>query len=89
MGGLGIRADLRPGAGAGGPAGYRYGYKRLFLAGLSLFTLASVACGVSMQELLLFLFIVLQNGNFFFKFSLLFHCLYLFVFLQLLFRVRK
>ena len=25
----------------------RYGYKRLFLAGLSLFTLASVACGVS------------------------------------------
>ena len=31
------------------PAGFgdRYGSKRLFLAGLSLFTLASVACGVS------------------------------------------
>ena len=30
-----------------GQAGDRYGYKRLFLAGLSLFTLASVACGIS------------------------------------------
>jgi MFS family permease len=30
-----------------GRLGDRYGYKRLFLTGLSLFTLASVACGVS------------------------------------------
>ena len=30
-----------------GRLGDRYGYKRLFLARLSLFTLASVACGVS------------------------------------------
>jgi MFS family permease len=30
-----------------GRLGDQYGYKRLFLAGLSLFTLASVACGVS------------------------------------------
>jgi MFS family permease len=30
-----------------GRLGDRYGYKRLFLIGLSLFTLASVACGVS------------------------------------------
>ncbi|HET6187024.1 MAG TPA: MFS transporter [Trebonia sp.] len=30
-----------------GRLGDRYGYKKLFLAGLSLFTLASVACGIS------------------------------------------
>ena len=30
-----------------GRLGDRYGYKRLFLTGLSLFTLASVACGIS------------------------------------------
>ena len=33
-----------------GRLGDRYGYKRLFLAGLSLFTLASVACGVSQNS---------------------------------------
>ena len=49
MGGLGLRADLRTGARAGG-LGDRYGYKRLFLAGLSLFTLASVACGISQNS---------------------------------------
>ena len=33
-----------------GRLGDRYGYKRLFLAGLSLFTLASAACGVSQNS---------------------------------------
>jgi EmrB/QacA subfamily drug resistance transporter len=33
-----------------GRLGDRYGYKRLFLTGLSLFTLASVACGVSQNS---------------------------------------
>jgi EmrB/QacA subfamily drug resistance transporter len=33
-----------------GRVGDRYGYKRLFLAGLSLFTLASVGCGVAQSS---------------------------------------
>jgi EmrB/QacA subfamily drug resistance transporter len=34
----------------GGRAGDRFGHKRLFLLGLTIFTLASVACGVSQQQ---------------------------------------
>ena len=34
----------------GGRAGDRFGHKRLFLIGLTIFTLASVACGISQTE---------------------------------------
>ncbi len=34
----------------GGRAGDRFGHKRLFLIGLSIFTLASVACGISQTQ---------------------------------------
>src|SRR6202044_1128094 len=34
----------------GGRAGDRFGHKRLFLIGLTIFTLASVACGLSQSE---------------------------------------
>ena len=34
----------------GGRAGDRFGHKRLFLIGLAIFTLASVACGISQSQ---------------------------------------
>ena len=34
----------------GGRAGDRFGHKKLFLIGLTLFTLASVACGISQTQ---------------------------------------
>src|SRR5271163_4110040 len=34
----------------GGRAGDRFGHKRLFLIGLTIFTLASVACGISQTQ---------------------------------------
>jgi hypothetical protein len=47
MGGLGCALTFGLALVPTGRIGDRYGYRRLFLTGLSLFTLASVACGVA------------------------------------------